>query len=155
MENYNSEKIARVWQRVRGEGGDIPQAELPRQQGLSALIVGEQTDATIYLILSRRFQGKQASILRRMFEEEQAHTACLKGIYTLITGQRPVTKALPLPQETTEGILRRCYGREMHCLAEYEARSKDPEYGQIFAGLAAQEREHCHRILELLGGLKK
>ena len=155
MENYNAEKIARVWQRVRGEAEQAPQIEAPRQQGLPMLIAEEQTDATTYLILSRRFQGKQALTLRRMFEEEQAHIACLKGIYTLTTGQRPATKALPLPQESTEAILRRCYGREMRCLAEYEARAKDPEYGRIFAGLAAQEREHCHRILELLGGLKK
>lgn len=150
METYDPEKAARVWQRVRGE--DTP---APNHQGLLALIAEEWTDATTYLILSRRFQGKQSLLLRRMFEEEQAHAACLKGIYTLITGQRPITKSAPLPQEGTEAILRRCYGREMRCLAEYEARSADPEYGQVYARLATQERDHCRQILELLGSYKK
>ena len=54
-----------------------------------------------------------------------------------------------------EALLRRCYGREMQCLAKYEARSSDPEFGVVFARLAEQERRHCHMVLELLGHLKK
>lgn len=150
METIDPAKAARVWQRVQA---DIPQEN--REQGLLELIAQEWTDATTYLQLSRRFQGKHSMILRRMFEEEQAHTACLKGIYTLITGIRPAVRTVPPSQEDPEQILRRCYGREMRCLAQYEARTADPEYGQVFARLAAQEREHCRLVLELLGSLKK
>lgn len=148
METYDPEKTARVWQRVCGEQAP------PRHQGLPGLIAEERTDAATYLRLSRRFQGKASQILRRMFEEEQAHAACLKGICRLLTGTNPSTQAPPLPQESTEALLRRCYGREMRCLAEYEARSSDPEYGQVYARLAQQEREHCRRLLELLGSYK-
>ena len=52
-------------------------------------------------------------------------------------------------------MLRRCYGREMRCLAQYEARANHPEYGPVFARLAEQEREHCRLILELIGNLKR
>lgn len=150
METVDPAKAARVWQRVRSE---IP-ADRP-EQGLSELIAQEWTDAATYLQLSRRFQGKESATLRRMFQEEQAHTACLKGIYTLITGTRPTVRAVPPAIEDPEKVLRRCYGREMRCLAMYEQRSSDPEYGQVFARLAAQEREHCRLVLELLGNLKK
>jgi len=43
----------------------------------------------------------------------------------------------------------------MRCLAQYEARANDPEYGPVFARLAAQEREHCMAVLELIGRAKK
>ncbi len=150
MDTIDPAKAARVWQRV--------QADTPMQhpeQGLLELIAQEWTDATTYLHLSRRTQGKDSALLRRMFEEEQSHTACLKGIYTLITGKRPSVKVLPPTQDDPETILRRCYGREMQCLARYEQKAADPEYGQVFARLAEQEREHCRLVLELLGNLKK
>lgn len=150
MEAYDPEKTARVWQRVRGED-----AAAPSHQGLPALIAQEQTDASAYLLLSRRFQGKQSLVLRRMSEEAQAHAACLRGICTLVTGRHPDTKSAPLPQEGTEAILRRCYGRQMQRVAQYEARSADPEYGQVYARLAAQGWDRCRQILELLGSLKQ
>lgn len=150
METIDPQKAARVWQRV--------QADDPTQhgeQGLLELIAEEWTDAATYLHLSRRFQGKESAALRKMFEEEQSHTACLKGIYTLITGTRPNVRNLPPAQGDPENILRRCYGREMQCLARYEQRSSHPEYGQVFVRLADQEREHCRLVLELLGNMKK
>lgn len=149
MEAYNAEKAAQVWQRVRGSA-------LPEDcsAGLPALIAGEWADAATYLQLSRHFQGRDAAALRRMFDEEQSHAACLKGIYTLLTGERTVTRTPPLPQEPVEATLRRCYGREMHCLAEYEQRASNREYGPVFQRLAEQEREHCRVLLELLGKLK-
>lgn len=150
METIDPAKAALVWQRVQA---DIPQ-ESP-EQGLLELITQEWTDAAIYLQLSRRFQGRESAILRRMFEEEQAHAACLKGIYTLITGARPTIHAVPPTAGDPDQILRRCYGREMRCLAQYEKRAANPEYGQVFSRLAAQERDHCRLVLELLGNLKK
>lgn len=150
METYDTEKAARVWQRVHATVQPEPSAaELP------ALIAGEWTDAATYLHLSRKYQGRESAILRRMFEEEQSHAACLKGIYTLLTGEHSVTRTPPPAQEPLEVTLRRCYGREMHCLAQYEQRQTHREYGPVFARLAEQEREHCRMILELLGKLKK
>lgn len=150
MDTIDPTKAARVWQRVQGE-----QSHPPMERGLLELIAEEWTDATTYLQLSRRFQGKDSAMLRKMYDDEQAHTACLKGIYTLLTGSRPTIRAATPSAENPEAILRRCYGREMRCLAQYEARSADPEYGQVFARLADQEREHCRMVLELLGNLHR
>jgi len=61
--------------------------------------------------------------------------------------------SLKLTTEDPAIALRRCYGREMRCLAAYEARSGDSEYGPVFVQMAQQEREHCKNILHLLGKL--
>lgn len=148
METYDKAKAARVWQRVQGEVASNP------TQGLQGLIAEEWADAALYLSLSRRVQGNASVILRKMGHEEQAHMACLKGIYTLQGTGRPEIPAPPPVDKTPVSVLlRRCYGREMRCLAQYEARADHPEYGQIFTRMAQQEREHCRQILELLGSL--
>lgn len=148
MENYDKAKAARVWQRVQGAATANP------TQGLPGMIAEEQADAAVYMALSRRVQGSSAAILRKMSQEEQTHAACLKGMYTLQGQGRPDIPAPPPVDNAPVGLLlRRCYGREMRCLAQYESRSADPEYGQVFARMAQQEREHCRQILELLGKL--
>ena len=149
MDKIDHEKAARVWDRVHADT-QIPHWE----QGLPELIVREWEAATTYLQLSRRFQGKQNALLRKLFEQEQAHMSCLKGLYTLITGKKPQVAAVQPVTEDTQKVLRRCYGRQMQCLAQYEQRTSDPEYGHVFTRLAQQEKEHCHLLLELLGSLK-
>ena len=149
MENYDAAKATRVWQRVQGAKPPTPEAE-----GLPALIAGELEDAAIYMHLAKRAGQKESQILRRLADEEQSHGSCLKGIYRLMTGEQVSPRIPPIQQQPAEHILRRCYGKEMRCLAQYEARSNDPEYGPVFARLAAQEREHCMTVLELIGRLK-
>ncbi len=150
MQAYDPEKAARIWDRVR----QPPTAGLDVQK-LPALINEEWTDAAIYLMLSRQFQGKHNLLLRQMAEQEQTHAACLKGIYTLVSGKR-AAEYTPQPEAApVETLLRRCYGREMRSLAAYEARASDPEYGPVFSRLAAQERDHCRRLLELLGSINQ
>ena len=148
MEVFDPKKAAGVWQRVQG-GADQPHPE----EGLLELIAREAEDGEIYLQLSRKLQGRAGALLRKMYEQEQAHAACLRGIYTLTTGKRAAPFTPKLIPDTPEHILRRCYGREMRCLARYEQRAADPEYGPVFQRLAEQERDHCRMILELLGGL--
>lgn len=155
METYDAEKAARVWQRVRGFDTPAPSSrDTGEPEELLRLIQREWQDAAVYLHLSRRMQGKQAAMLHRLFEEEQSHAACLKGIYRLVTGQPAATSSPAPPQEPIEVTLRKCYGREMHSLADYEARTAHPEYGPVFQKLAAQEREHCRIVLQLLGSWK-
>ena len=149
METIDPAKEAQVWQRVRGQ----QPPEDPRE-GLQELIAREWEVAGACLQLSRRFNGKQSTLLRQLFEKEQAHGACLKGIYTLITGQRPHVRSNATASGFPETELRRCYGKQMQNLAEYERRSSHPEYGHVFQDLARQEREHCHLLLEILGSLK-
>ena len=148
MQIIDKEKAARVWERVQ------PRPPLDPGQILG-LITAELEDAATYAQLAKQLPGAPAASLRRLYEQEQSHSACLKGIYSLITGTPPVIPQIQAQRGNPEAILRRCYGREMQSLAAYEAHSADPEYGQVFARLATQEREHCHILLTIIGSLKK
>lgn len=151
MSTIDPVKAAQVWQRVHNTKEDAP---LPREAGLLELIAREWESAGTYLQLSRRYTGKTHAQLHKLFQREQAHTACLKGIYTLLTGKKPTVAPAPPLNGQTQNYLRKCYGSSMQQLAQYEQRTGDPEYGHIFARLAQQEKEHCHTLLELLGNLK-
>ena len=151
METIDRQTAARVWERVTSRSPDMTW----NTEDLHELIQQEWTNAATYLQLSRQMQGSHSAQLRKMFQQEQSHAACLKGICNLITGITPTVHAPKLPQEPVDMVLRRCYGQQMRCLARYEAKSSHPEYGQIFARLAEQERQLCHQLLELLGSLKK
>ena len=150
MNTYDPQKASRVWQRVQNQ-----QPENRPEHYLQALIMEERHTAAIYFQLTRQLPGKEAPVLQRLHREEQTHAACLRGIYTLITGDVPIVPTPQVVQEPPELTLRKCYAREMHSLKEYESRISDPEYGPVFARLAEQEREHCRTVLELIGGLGK
>ena len=150
MSTYDPKKAAEVWKRVQS-----PFEAAPNPADLLAMITEERLDAVTYLHLSRFFRGSSGALLRRMSQQEQSHATCLTGIYTLLTGERPKIRTLAVPKQAPQVLLRQCYGREMHCLAQYEARTNDPEYGQVFARMAQQEREHCRQLLEILGQLQE
>lgn len=150
MGNYDAERVSQVWQRVRGEESREPVSQEP----LQSLIMEEMSAAAAYLVLSRQTAGKDSVLLRRLFQESHSHGVCLKGICALMEGKRPQVRGMVPDKEPMEATLRRCYGREMRCLAAYEKRSADKEYGPVFARLAEQKREHCRLVLELIGRLK-
>ena len=154
METVDRQKAARVWERVQAQPQSQPVQRL-EAKALLGLIAGESADASAYLQLSRRFSGQQSATLRKLYEQEQSHVACLRGIYTLLTGEQPAVPEVQSRLESTGAALRRCYGREMQCLAAYEARRGDPEYGAVFARLAEREQEHCHILLTIIGSLPK
>ena len=150
MNTYDPQKAQRVWQRVHS------QSEEPSRVGnLQELIMNEREAAATYLRLAKKASPREASVLQRLFREKQSHALCLKGLYTLITGLAPTTRAPQPASEPMEVTLRKCYGQEMRSLKEYEARSDDPEYGAVFKRLAEQEREHCRAVLELIGSIGK
>lgn len=137
-----------IWQRVLGA---VP----PDAASLLPLIAGILSDAAVYQYLSRKFTGQNQSQLQQLSRQSQSHAACLKGIYFLVTGERPVIR-IPSPDlESPEITLRRCCGREMQRKATYEARTGDPEYGPVFADLAQETQRACRTVLEILGSLAK
>ena len=68
-----------------------------------------------------------------------------------MTGDRPTVAVPGTEIRRVETALRASYGREMRCLAHYQQRANDPEYGKVFEKLALQEQEHCRQLLELIG----
>lgn len=82
-----------------------------------------------------------------LIKELETQEAVLRGIMVLSTGHPP---AVPGAAETTANW-KVCYH---HCLKRLDAwllRSGDPEFSPVYARLAEQTREHCHRITHLIG----
>ena len=150
MSQYDPKTAAKVWDRVQSTA--FPPGEA---QTVLNLIAEETLDALAYTRLAKRLPPPLATIARQISQQEQSHISCLKGIYTLITGRKALVPQPAISDDPPEIVLRRCYGREMRCLAQYEARMGDPQYGCIFRTLAQQEQEHCRHILEILGALAK
>lgn len=150
MKQYDPKTAAKVWDRVQNTAPPTGDA-----QTVLNLIAEEMLDAVSYQRLTKRLPPPQAAIARKLMQQEQSHISCLKGIYTLITGEKPLVPPPTVADDPPEIMLRRCYGREMRCLSQYESRMGDPQYGHIFRSLARQEQEHCHGILEILGALGK
>lgn len=147
MERYDTEKAARVWQRVRGSGETQPAG----MSGLQALIAASATQTAYYQQLQRRFSGSSHALLQKLTNQERSITACLRGICTLVRGAPPATAPGKPTAETTEAALRKCYRLALQAANEYGSRCDDAEYGQVFARLAARKYDHCAALLELLG----
>ena len=150
MANYDPKTAARVWDRVQNAA--VPAGD---SQLILNLIAEEILDAATYLQLSKRLSTPQAAAIKQLAQQEQSHVSCLKGVYTMITGEKPKVLPVKVSDDPPDIVLRRCYGREMRALAQYEARQNDPQYGHVFRMLARQEQEHCRRLLEILGTLSK
>jgi len=131
-----------VWQRVAAQGAPLD---------IGRRLEEEWMDSVLYLHLSKQFSGREQRLLYGMFQQEQAHIACLRGICAINTGSLPKMQVPAVPKETVQELLRRSYGREMRCLAAYESRKADPAYGPVFTHLAAQEQEHCATVLQIFG----
>ena len=93
--------------------------------------------------------------MQRLAREEHGHGACLRGMYSLITGEKCEVLTPQPAKEPMERTLRRCYGLEMRSLKAYESKTNHPEYGHIFRRIAQQEQEHCMALLGVLGSLGK
>ena len=122
---------------------------------LGELLLALSTAAGTYIRLSRCFQGWEAAALQRLGREARAQASCVSGIYALVTGDGP--EGLTCVPETgqVELTLRKCYVRAMRILVACEAHSHHPEYGPVFARLAARQQDHCRTILELIGNQRR
>lgn len=121
---------------------------------LRQLLLAEETMADTCSRLARELPG-QASVLRQLAQDARGHVACLEGICVLVTGEVPDIRT-PAPEVgAVLPTLRRCYGTAMRTLVTYEARSSDREYGPVFNRLAAQQRDQCRKLLELIGAVGK
>ena len=148
MESIDTALQQRVWERVRGT-----QHRDHEPEDLLALIAGEWADSAAYLRPAAQFRGAEAALLRQMHSREQAHLACLKGIYRVLTGRPALVKSPPLPRESKETALRRCYYREQRCMESYRQWMAHPVFGPIFENMYAQELTHSGTLLELIGRL--
>ena len=149
MEKYDPQMAGRVWQRVQQRA-----PEQPDTAPLLALITQVWENAAACMALAKVSQGKEASIFRKIFEQEQATARTLRGIYILQTGTVPVQPAVKHATEITAARLRRCCSHAMTTAYALDQRCADPEYGPVYQLLAQRQRENWLLLLEIIGSGK-
>lgn len=143
MEELDNAQARRVWQRVMGEA--------PEGMGwLDELIQRQSEDAALYRQLARKQGGRYEQLWKRKHEQ----LCCLRGIRQIRAGSE--LKPQPsgkLPDRVSAQLLRRCAARELADWKVLDAKTRDPEFGPVFAALRERQGELCRLVLELLGAM--
>lgn len=148
MEGFDTEKAARVWQRVQGK-------EAPAAVGEGPAEVLFQTHALAgqYLGLQRRMNGKAAGEVRELYRRQDRALACLKGIWLASGRTPPKLPPMTAGTGTARSILEGCAHRERRLRGALERLADDAEHGKIYGLLAQQAAQRQMAVLEILGEL--
>ena len=139
MKQYDPLKAAQVWQRVQNQPSTRSGPE-----NLAALIMTQWETAAF----CRRMPEPA---MKHISQTAQRHIQCLKGIQHLATGRPAEVRTPAVEVDLSPAGLRKCYGKMLRCLGEYEKRCDDPEYGPVFRNLAREQRDCCCKLLEFIG----
>ena len=155
MAQFHPEQVRRIWQRVQSgpayeEGGMLP-AKIDSNPNIYPLVSREIYGKVMLLQLVGRFSGRNGAVLRKMAKQEHSHAAILRGMCALKEEQVPTVPIPKQPALSTPALLRRCYSQVLQNLREYENRTDDPQFGDIFQKMAEQEKAHCRVLLALMG----
>ena len=151
MENIDMQMQRRVWERVRGTGGQMPPLE---EEPVKALLYPAAECLAAYQKLAGERKGREGEILRRLHREQRKTLACLKGICRL-QGETAKEPVLPPGKESSRRCLENCCRREQRLWEIYRQRQEDPGFGPVFAMLSRRAGEHWMTLLEILGEMEK
>ena len=138
MQNFDSDKAARVWQRVRSEA---PTAQ--ELSGLPALAMLETELEAYFRRLARRHPTAT-----ELAGECRRSAQTLRGICDFAGIP---CEAAAFTGNTPNRLLQTCYGKTLQALREYEARQTHPEYGCAFGVMAERKRRQACLLLEMAG----
>ena len=148
MESIDEKLAKRVWDRVNCGRDAGPDAD-----HLTALMSQELTDAAALLRLAKRLGGRGGDLLK-LARRCQQHAGYLRGVCAIVNRNTP-SVAVPISgEEPAQAVLRRCYVNSLHRVREYEALSRDPDYGPVFQTMSAAMQHHCASLLELIGKIE-
>lgn len=145
MDSVDKQQEKAVWQRV------CPGTPNPPGLDLRTLELAAQESGNAYRRLWSMSAGKPRQILGQLLEENRRETAMLRGLQTLAHGSFSKPKNPGSPKGTPSEILCRCYHCTRQSLAEYTARTLDPELGCVFQELSCLAQNQCARIAQCLG----
>lgn len=134
MDKIDPKVAARVWDRVQA----------PPKLGLEANML-------LPLIREEWLDGLILKHLGQNTDLPQQNTACLRGIYLLLTGSAPRIATPQWKQEKPPVLLRQSFQRRMGLFAEYEKLQRDLRFGPVFGRLALTSQAQACKILEALG----
>lgn len=141
-----NEMEQQVWSRVMGE-------KQTQESTLKALAMEALEAANQYRQLQKSRVESHRELGRKLFAAEWENLACLKGLHRMQTGavlRLPVVTVLP---PDTKQLVKR-YHCACRTLAEYTARSAQPEWGSVFLAMARRQEKQCDLLCQLLGHMQ-
>lgn len=146
MDTYDSEKAARVWQRVRSGGG-----EALTEDSLNAMISQFLHLSTCYQALSRQVKPPQSTTLRTLSDQKRNQASCLRGLHILLIGPCPTLRIPQFRAEPLSTALRRCYADENQLWTQLRILSDSTAHSAVLEAMVAAQRDHCRTLAELIG----
>lgn len=150
MDTYDSEKAARVWQRVRSGGGESLTGE-----SLNAMISQFLHLSTNYQSLSRQVKPPQSTALKMLSDQKRNQASCLRGLHILLIGPCPPLRISQIRAEPLSTALRRCYADENQLWTQLRILSDGTAHSAALAAMVAAQRDHCRSVAELIGQLER
>lgn len=150
MNGYDSEKAARVWQRVRPDSGESLTSD-----ALNALISQLLHLSAVYQSLSRQVTPPQSITLKTLADQKRTQAACLRGVHILSIGPCP---SLRIPQARPEPLstaLHRCYSAETQLWNQFRIHNAATTHCAVMEALTTIEQEHCRSLAVLIGQLER
>lgn len=146
MENNRE---TQVWQRV------MSKPEEPPASTLQGLIQESAELAAVYRRSAEKLTGRENQLSRQLLEMEQANAARLRGIGAMSGETGELLKHWEPVSGFGAHLLVKCYHRSLRIRAEYAARCLDPQYGEVYRGLADRMGQQCGMIAELIGRMQR
>ena len=136
----------RVWQRVK--------AAMPEGQTETALhgfaLAAEEAIAD-YSRRLQRSSGRQRELLWELLKLEEENLNSICGLHYLQTGSGMRKRRIPgTGNMDSRGLVLR-YHTARKLLAEYTARSAQPEWGCVFQAMARRQEQQCDLLARLMG----
>lgn len=139
MENFDTEKAARVWQRVQNKP---PYVTLP--EVLAAV------DALIALYRAMIRKNVEKGEFRALLRSAQSCKNCLLGLET-VAGRTVPRCVADAPDGSMQSLLCRCCHSENALLHQLMRAASDPDWGSVYASLAQKCSERLFALLQIVG----
>lgn len=153
MENYDTENLARVLERICNPPENHRQSQ-DNSGRLREFIRQEAASAAMYTLLAIKTKGGPAeAVFKRAAQDERRHEKLLQTEYFLLRGDTcPAAKEQPSAPYLLEAV-RRQYIDELNSAAVYEEAAKASPEGRaaaMYKELARDERRHAAAMRALV-----
>lgn len=141
-----NEMEQRVWNRVRNQD--------PRENTeLKTLAMDSQEAAAMYRQLLKSRVESHRELGKKLLTTEGEILSCLKGLCLLQTGAPMKLPMVGSVSVDAKGLIRRYHVAHRN-VAEFTARSAEPEWGHVFRKVAELQERQCQTLCQLLGHMK-
>lgn len=142
MEQFDREKIRRVWQRVQGT------AKPAEDPAGTHILAAENLHA--YKKMMKAASEQERVLLRQLISDSKMQLLVLQGIEIMERGEKSALSVPSQTQEHRENLLRRCIGRTLQLAAQLDSVGEHSPFFSAYRHLSQRLGDHLCTLLALL-----